>query len=160
MTSIGITVGAYLSGVPDGITVVKIGLGAAIGLCTSAVWSVWEIEKAEKLSEIQKIEEAMLTDLSETKIEKQKRGARVINSVMSGLGPLVGILLPILPFLFEGVYFSLFEATLLSVAVGVGVLFSFGAYMAEISNQSWYKAGLRMGLAGLVVAAINVLLPG
>lgn len=160
LTSIGITVGSYLSGVPDGLTVVKIGIGAAVGLCTSGVWSVWEIERAEKIAELQKVENAMLTDLSDTKLEEEKRGARVINSVMSGLGPLLGIILPILPFLFEGTYVSILEATLISVGIGVGVLFSFGAYMGNISNQRWYRAGIRMGLAGLVVAAINVLLPG
>lgn len=37
LTAIGIVVGAVLSGVPDGATVVKIGLGAAVGDGTSAV---------------------------------------------------------------------------------------------------------------------------
>lgn len=37
LTSIGLIVGAVLSGVPDGLTVVKIGRGAAVGLTTSAV---------------------------------------------------------------------------------------------------------------------------
>jgi hypothetical protein len=35
LTGVGVTVGAYLSGVPDGLTVVSIGLGTAVGLCTS-----------------------------------------------------------------------------------------------------------------------------
>ncbi|MDY7082701.1 MAG: hypothetical protein SXQ77_09920, partial [Halobacteria archaeon] len=32
LTSIGVTVGSFLSGVPDGLTVVKVGIGAAVGL--------------------------------------------------------------------------------------------------------------------------------
>jgi hypothetical protein len=32
--------------------------------------------------------------------------------------------------------------------------------MATISRQRWYVAGIRMGIAGVVVAAINVFLPG
>ena len=55
LTSIGIVVGAVLSGVPDGATVIKVGLGAAVGLGTSAVWSVWEIERAETRAEIRRI---------------------------------------------------------------------------------------------------------
>ena len=160
LTGVGITVGAYLSGVPDGFTVIKIGLGGAVGLTTSGVWSVWEIERAEMRAEIHDIEDAMLTDLSDTQIERNKTSNQVINALMSGLGPLFGLVLPLTPFLLEGAALSLFHATLLSVAIAVSVLFTFGVYMASISRQRWYIAGIRMGLAGIVVAIINIFLPG
>ncbi|MFH5802048.1 VIT1/CCC1 transporter family protein [Haladaptatus sp. CMAA 1911] len=160
LTGVGITVGAYLSGVPDGFTVIKIGLGGAVGLTTSGVWSVWEIERAEMRAELHDIEDAMLTDLSETQIERNKTSTQVVNAAMSGLGPLFGLVLPLIPFLFEGTVVSLLEATILSVAVAVGVLFAFGAYMASVSRQRWYIAGIRMGLAGIVVAIISIFLPG
>ena len=160
LTSVGVVVGAYLSGVPDGATVIKVGLGAAVGLGTSGVWSVWEIERAELRAEIQQIEQAMLVDLDDTRIERDRQGARTFHAIMSGIGPLIGILLPISPFLFEGVALSMLEATTLGVVVGVALLFVFGAYMGSISKQRWYVAGIRMGLAGVVVTIINVLLPG
>lgn len=160
LTGVGITIGAYLSGVPDGFAVIRIGLGGAVGLTTSGVWSVWEIERAEMQAELHDIEDAMLTDLSETQVERDKTSTQVVNALMSGLGPLVGLLLPLIPFLFEGAPLSLFQATLLSVAVTVGVLFTFGAYMSTISRQRWYIAGIRMGLAGIVVAVISIFLPG
>ena len=160
LTSIGVVVGAVLSGVPDGLTVVKIGLGAAIGLTTSAVWSVWEIERAETKAEILRLEKAMLTDLDDTRIQRDRSGARLFHAVMSGLGPLVGILVPLTPFLLEGSLLTMVEAALVSVGLGVGVLGVFGAYMGSISGQRWYVAAARMALAGLVVAVINVLLPG
>ncbi|MFB6208300.1 MAG: VIT1/CCC1 transporter family protein [Candidatus Nanohaloarchaea archaeon] len=159
LTSVGITVGSLLSGVPSGITVFKVAVGAAIGLATSGVWSVWEIERAEKLAELQELEKAMQTELEGTKLHTSKETARKINSVMSGIGPLIGILLPVTPFLFEGAI-TMLQATALSVAIGVALLFSFGAYMGGISKQKWYIAGMRMGLAGLFVAALNLLLPG
>ena len=160
LTSIGIIVGSYLSGISDGITVFTIGIGAAVGLGTSAVWSVWEIERAEKRAEILRIEAAMLKDLKDTEIQKRRAGARKINSVASGVGPLIGIVLPLLPFLAEGSYVTMLEATLIAVGIGVSVLFVFGAYLGTISEQNWMKAGVRMGLAGLVVALINLFLPG
>jgi predicted membrane protein (TIGR00267 family) len=160
LTSIGVVVGAVLSGVPDGVTVVKIGAGAAIGLSTSGVWSVWEIERAEKRAELLRVERAMLTDLSETRLQRRRTGARVINALMSGLGPLIGVLFPLLPFLLEGAYLTMLQAAVVGVAVGSGVLFAFGAYLGSISAQQWYVAGLRMGLAGVVVAGLNLLLPG
>jgi predicted membrane protein (TIGR00267 family) len=160
LTAIGIVVGAVLSGVPDGATVVKIGLGAAVGLGTSAVWSVWEIERAETKAEILRLERAMLTDLDDTRIQHEQRGARLLHATTSGLGPLIGILVPLVPFLFEGSVFTMGEAALIAVGLGVGVLSAFGAYMGSISGQRWYVAAARMGLAGLVVAGINWLLPG
>lgn len=159
LTSIGIAVGSYLSGISSGITVFQVGVGAAIGLATSGVWSVWEIEKAEKLAEIHEEEKSMLRDLEGSELHKRKMQGRLINAVMSGLGPVIGIILPLIPFLFEP-SITAFGATLASIAIGVALLFSFGSYMGMISKQKWYIAGLRMGLAGLVVAAINFVLPG
>lgn len=160
LTCVGIIVGAVLSGIPDGVTVIKIGLGAAVGLGTSAVWSVWEIERAETKAEILRIEEAMLTDLDDTHIEREQRGARLIHASASGLGPLIGVLVPLTPFLFEGTVVSMAQAGVAGVGLGIGVLAVFGAYMGSISGQRWYVSALRMGLAGLVVAVINLFLPG
>ncbi|WP_276282336.1 VIT1/CCC1 transporter family protein [Halorussus caseinilyticus] len=160
LTSIGVVIGAVLSGVPDGLTVVKIGVGAAVGLGTSGVWSVWEIERAETRAEIRRTERAMLTDLDDTQFERKQQGARTVHAIASGLGPLIGILLPLLPFFFEGVLLTLWQAAAVAVALGVGLLASFGAYMGRMSGQRWYVAAFRMGLAGLVVAAINIFLPG
>ncbi|MGQ4555204.1 VIT1/CCC1 transporter family protein [Halobellus sp. GM3] len=160
LTSIGVIVGAVLSGIPDGLTVVKIGLGAAVGLGTSAVWSVWEIERAETQAEILRIERAMLTDLDDTRVQREQRGARVVHAVASGLGPLIGVLIPLVPFLFEGPALSMAEAGVAGVALGIGILAVFGVYMSSISGQRWYVSALRMALAGLVVAVINLFLPG
>jgi len=145
--------------VTTGTTVVKVGIGAGIGLTTSAVWSVWEIERAEKQAELHHVESAMLTDLSNTELAVRNDQARKINAVMSGLGPIVG-LLPVTPYLLVGTVLSMVDATVVSVGIGVGTLFIFGAYMGSISKQRWYLAGVRMGVAGIFVALLNVLLPG
>ena len=160
LTSVGVAVGSYLSGVPDGGTVFKIGVGAAVGLATSGVWSVWEIERAEKRAQIKGLERTMLTDLDDTALVRDNRGARMVNAVTSGMGPLIGIIVPLLPYLLEGVVLSMLQATAAAVFLGVCILFVFGAYMASIADLDWRIAGVRMGLAGLVVAAINILLPG
>jgi predicted membrane protein (TIGR00267 family) len=102
----------------------------------------------------------MLTDLDDTRIDRQQRGARVLHATASGLGPLIGILIPLVPFLFEGSVFTMAEAAVVAVGLGITILGTFGAYMGSISGQRWYVAAARMGLAGLVVAVINIFLPG
>ena len=159
LTGIGIVVGAVLSGFPNGTVVIRIGLSAAVGLGTSAVWSVWEIERAETRAEIRRLEAAMLVDLDDTRIQREQSTTRLVHSVASGLGPLLGILLPLTPFLFEGESLTMASAGVVSVAIAVCVLGAFGAYMGSISDQRWYVAAARMGLAGVVVAAINLVLP-
>ena len=160
LTSVGVAVGAALSGITDGLVVFQIGVGAAVGLATSGVWSVWEIERAEKRAEIKSLERAMLTDLDDTKLMRRKEGARLVNAVSSGVGPVIGILLPMLPFLVTGPALGVTEAALAAVGIAVGLLFVFGAYVGDVAELNPYVSGLRMGLAGLVVAAINWLLPG
>jgi VIT1/CCC1 family predicted Fe2+/Mn2+ transporter len=51
------------------------------------------------------------------------------------------------------------QAALLAVALGVGILGTFGAYMGSISGQRWYVSAARMGVAGVVVALVNLVLP-
>lgn len=160
LTAVGVVVGAVLSGVPDGATVIEIGTGAAVGLATSGVWSVWEIERAEKQAELLRIERAMLADLEGTQPDRLRRRARVVNAVASGFGPLVGALLPLVPFIFEGEYLTMAQAGVGGVTVASLVLFAFGAYLGALSERRWWVAGLRMGLAGLVVAGLTILLPG
>ncbi|WP_414836335.1 VIT1/CCC1 transporter family protein [Candidatus Nanohalococcus occultus] len=158
LTLTGIAVGSYLSGVTSNPTVFKVAVGAAVGLATSGVWSVWEIERAEKLSEIDELEAKMMTDLEGTELEDRKMENRKMNSFMSGLGPVLGVVLPASFYLVPGL--NTLQATIGAVFTAISMLFLFGVYMSRISDQIWWKAGLRMGLAGIAAAVINVVLPG
>jgi predicted membrane protein (TIGR00267 family) len=160
LTCVGLVVGALLSGVTEGVTVLRVGLGAAVGLGTSGVWSVWEIERAEKRAELQALEASMLTELRGTGPDRRRRSERVVNAVTSGLGPVVGILVPLVPFLFEGVVLTMTEATVAAVGTAVAVLFTFGVFLSGSSDRRWYVAGIRMGAAGVFVALLNLVLPG
>ncbi|WP_114578879.1 VIT1/CCC1 transporter family protein [Saliphagus sp. LR7] len=160
LTSIGVVVGAYLSGIDQGLTVVAIGLGAAVGLGTSGVWSVWEIERAEGLAERERIERAMLTELGDTRLQREHRTARVVHATASAAGPVLAVVLTLVPLALEGVLLTMGQAVLASLLVGITILAGFGVYLASISGQQVYWAAIRMALAGVVVAAINVFLPG
>jgi predicted membrane protein (TIGR00267 family) len=102
----------------------------------------------------------MLKDLHDTRVQRDQSGARFVHAIMSGLGPLIGILIPLTPFVVAGTVVTMVEAALIAVGLGIGVLGPFGAYMGLISGQRWYVAAARMGLAGLVVAILNLFLPG
>ncbi len=161
LTSIGVVLGAYMGGsVDNGLAIIGIGLGAAIGLGTSGIWSVWEIERAETSRELLQLEAAMMTDLEDTQLTRDFRSEQIVLALAAATGPVIGVLVTLFPLLFEGVFLSLFQAVLLSIAFGVLLLGGVGAYMGSISKQRWYVAAARMGLAGIVVAIITVFLPG
>ncbi len=76
----------------------------------------------------------MLTDLQDTTLQQRRADTRKNNAVASGISLLVGVILLLLPFLAHGVRFSLLEATLAAVAIGVAVRFTFRAYLGLISR--------------------------
>ena len=161
LTSIGVVLGAYLGGgVENGVAVIGIGLGAAIGLGTSGIWSVWEIERAETSREQSQLESAMLVSLDDTQLTRDFRNEQIVLALAAASGPVLSVFITLIPFLFEGVFLSMLQAVVLSIALGVLLLATVGAYMGSISKQRWYIAAIRMGLAGLVVAGITILLPG
>ena len=160
LTSIGVVVGAFLAGTAEGLAVIGIGLGAAVGLGTSGIWSVWEIERAETQIARAEIEAAMLTDLDDTRLSRDQRSAQIVLALAAAAGPVIGVVLTLLPFLFVGGALTMFQAVLAAIGIGIVLLGGVGAYMGRISKQRWYVAAIRMGLAGIVVAGISVLLPG
>jgi len=160
LTSIGVVVGAYLSGIASGLAVIGIGLGAAVGLGTSGIWSVWEIERAEASREQAQIERSMLTSLDDTQLTRDLRAEQLIYALAAASGPVIGITVTLLPFLLEGVLFSMTQALFVSIGLGIVLLGGVGAYLGVISEQRWYVAAIRMGLAGIVVAGISIFLPG
>lgn len=91
LTSIGVVVGAYLSGIGDGVTAIMIGLGAAVGLGTSGVWSVWEIERAQAMAEQERIERAMLTELEDTRLQRENRAAQIVHATASATAAMTPI---------------------------------------------------------------------
>jgi len=161
LTSIGVVLGAFMGGnVDNGLAVIGIGLGAAIGLGTSGIWSVWEIERAETSRELVQLESAMMTSLEDTQLTRDFRNEQIVLALAAASGPVIGVVVTLIPFLFEGVFLSMFQAVLLSIGLGVLLLAGVGAYMGLISKQRWYVAAIRMGLAGIVVAVISIFLPG
>ena len=160
LTTIGVVVGAYLSGIEDGATVIAIGLGAAVGLGTSGVWSVWEIERAETSRTQEQLEAAMLRSLEDTQLTRDLRNEQIVLALAAASGPVIAVILMLLPFLFVDGAYGLFEATIISIGLGILLLGTVGAYMGMISRQRWWVAAIRMGLAGIVVAIISIFLPG
>lgn len=160
LTSLGVIIGAYMGGIADGMTVIGIGLGAAVGLGTSGIWSVWEIERAETARERNELETTMLTSLEDTRYDRELRSEQFVLAVAAASGPVLSIAITLIPFLLDGIVFTMFQSVLVSIGLGMSWLGAIGAYMGHMSQQRWYVSAIRMALAAIVVALISIVLPG
>lgn len=89
--------------------------------------------------------------------EKAESFASYVLSLTDGLSPALGSLCGLLPFFFGDPTMGIF---ITSLVLEVIFLFGLGAYLAKISEDSIFKYGLEMVLAGVVTVAISMLLGG
>jgi len=154
LTIIGVILGAYSTGAPKEL-ILGAGIGSTIGLSLSGFWSTYEVERAERRYELMEIEEAMLTDLTNTVLYNRMKISAVVNSLFSGMGPMVGSLIPLIPI---ALIWDTSLAVLVSIIIALTVLFSFGFYMGRLSKQNALISGVRMLFAGVAVMIINKIL--
>ncbi len=102
----------------------------------------------------------MLKSLAGTRYDRELRDEQLILALAAASGPVISIVVTLLPFLLEGIVFTMFQSVLVSVGLGMVWLGGIGAYMGHISQQRWYVFAIRMALAAIVVAIISIVLPG
>jgi predicted membrane protein (TIGR00267 family) len=108
---------------------------------------------------LNELEDAMLTNLDATSFGKASRAVSVFAALVDGAAPFVAAIPCILPFLLAS--FGVLEIKLaftFSVTASLSVLFTLGYYLGKLSETSLIMSGLKMVVAGVVVAVIALLL--
>ena len=93
---------------------------------------------------------------SKTLIEQSERFATIIASLVDGGAPVLGSVLPLIPFFF-GTNLSLFHF-LVSYSVLVGVLVYLGIFLGNISGGGRLKYTLHLIMAGITTLIVSLLL--
>jgi len=93
---------------------------------------------------------------SKTLIEQSERFATIIASLVDGGAPVLGSVLPLIPFFF-GTNLSLFHF-LVSYAILVGVLVYLGIFLGNISGGGRLKYTLHLVMAGITTLIVSLLL--
>ncbi|WP_369424567.1 VIT1/CCC1 transporter family protein [Methanothrix sp.] len=153
LTIMGVVLGAYLSGVQDSGFVITAGVGGSIAIGISGMSGAYMAERAERMRDIRKLESAMLRDLDGTHVVRAFRTASIAVALVGGLSPAIAALLLISPF-FMVPLISMSAAAMMSLALGLVVLFLLGLFLARISEEVALISGLKMLLVGVLTIII------
>ncbi|MCX8207175.1 MAG: VIT1/CCC1 transporter family protein [Methanothrix sp.] len=153
LTIMGVVLGAYLSGVQDSGFVITAGVGGSIAMGISGMSGAYMAERAERMRDIRKLESAMLRDLDGTHVVRAFRTASIVVALVDGLSPAIAALLLISPF-FVVPLISMSAAAMMSLALGLVVLFLLGLFLARISEEVALISGLKMLLVGVITIVI------
>ncbi|MEM3039019.1 MAG: VIT1/CCC1 transporter family protein [Thermoplasmata archaeon] len=155
LTILGIILGAYAVGKLSNDLVLVAGMAAGIGLAISSAVGAFEAERIEIALRHKEIERAMLTRVKGDREETQFI-SNLASAVVHGVSPLVGIFIPLVPFMF----LPSLEAMYCAIILANAFLFAIGAYLGSILKEMILYTGLRFVIAGLVTAIVIFLFGG
>lgn len=154
LSTLGIVLGAAISGDPK--VIIAAGLGGGIANSISNILGALTAEKAGVMQELLEYEKAMVgskVQLKNTKIY-EKRQRKILKSGMyDGLFTLIGAMVPVVPFI-PTFGLDINTAIYASVTATLALLFILGAYLGRISKDNLLLSGTKMALFGLVTAIL------
>jgi predicted membrane protein (TIGR00267 family) len=157
MTSLGVVVGSYIATVEDPKDVLDIIILGAVAMAISGFTGTYMVESAERKRRLNEIEES-----NPSEVPAYRRAARFVSAfaaVVDGSAPFLASLPCLLPFAFA--YWGMIEihiAFYAAIGGALAALFAVGAFLGRISEDSIIYSGVKMVVAGTLVALIALLL--
>jgi len=158
LTVLGILLGSSISGtiVPD--TIIKITLATGLAMFVSGSFGTFAIEQAEREKVMTDLEEALLTKLDNSVLEKANKTTAFISSMVDGISPLLASVIVISPFFFSR-FVSALEAFYISISLSFIILFVLGIFLGGVSGKRKVISGLKMLAIG-IIAVLTISLLG
>lgn len=160
MTSLGVVIGAYISGISDPRSIIGVILVSAIAMMISGFSGTYMTESAERSCSLNELEDAMLVDLDNTIYGRASRFVSVFAAIVDGSAPFLASIPSVLPFIFVPAIMSTATAYLLSILASLSSLFLLGIYLGKISGDNIFYSGFKMVISGILVAVLALLLNG
>jgi len=156
---LGIIVGAAFVADANIRIVIVTMVTSSLALSVSTGVSVYEAESLEQERKITRLEMTMLTDLTDTVIDKTSKSITRLAMVINFLTPILSCAITILPFVLVVLeILEIYIASWLSVAFALSILFGAGVYLGRIGKQNPWIKGLRMTAFGVIAFIIGFLL--
>jgi len=159
LTTLGVTIGAYLAGRLDPTVIILAGMSGAMAMTISGFSGAYLTETAERSRKLKRLERAMLNSMDDTVQWEAARFATAVTAIVDAISPLLASLCVLLPFaLAEYGVVPISLAFYLSIVITLVLLLLLGAYLAYISDESVLRYGSRMLVVGMATAFACILL--
>ena len=161
LTMLGLIIGFLLSTSADLAVIINACMGAAIALGMSGVSSAYVSEAAERKRALEKLEEAMVSDLQQSRHGEAARLVPWMVAVVNGSSPLIISLLILMPLWLAhaGVTLPL-PPLYAAIIIALLLIFLLGVFLGRIAGISWLRSGLQTLLIALATAALIYLFAG
>jgi predicted membrane protein (TIGR00267 family) len=161
MTSLGVVIGAYITGISDPRAVIGVIIVSGIAMGISGFSGTYMTESAERSKALDELEEAMLVDLDDTIYGQASRFVSVFAAIVDGSAPFLASLPSVIPFAIGLVDIMSIEiAFQASMAASLAILFLLGVFLGRVSRTNIVYSGIKMVVAGVIVAVLALLLNG
>ena len=161
MTSLGVVIGTYITGIADPRAVVGVIIIGGIAMAVSGFTGTYMTESAERDKALNELEDAMLVDLGDTVHGQASRFVSVFAAIVDGSAPFLASIPSVLPFVMALLgLLPIQVAFLVSIGACLTALFLLGAYLGRISRRNIIYSGIKMVVAGVAVALLALLLNG
>ena len=157
LTVIGVLIGAHASDSIYPQVIIKITLAAGIAMFISGAFATFATEKAERDKSLKELEQAMMTDLQESMIQKANATTTLISSLVDGFSQLLAMIVVISPFFFTK-FITPLNAFYISIGLALVTLFGLGIFLGRISKQKVIISGLKMMGIGIIAVVLISLL--
>lgn len=155
LTIMGFVVGAHLSGDVTNALIIGAGFATALALAISSGFGAYEAEIVEQNIRKREIEKAMLIEVGGI-IECAHKVAIYVSSLVHAVAPLIGGLVPLIPYLI----LPSDIAYVYSLLIGFASLFIVGFTFGRVAKMNVIYSGIKFVIAGLLtLIAVTILHP-
>ena len=155
LTTLGLSVGFYISSSTSIDIVITACLSAAIALAMSGFSSAYVSEAAERKREFRELQSAMISDLSGSPHAKASIWMPFLIAITNGFSPLILSLIIIIPmFLTLFGYQTPIDPYEFSIGIAFFLIFLLGVFLGSVSGTFWVLSGLQT----LFIAVITTVL--
>lgn len=161
MTSLGIIIGSYVSHISDPEIIISVKIVGGIAMAISGFTGTYMTESAERAGMLNELEDSMLTDLGDSIHGGASRFMSFIAALIDGSAPFLASLPSLFPFI-SGVFgfIPVYLAYFVSITADLTILFLLGVFLGRISKRNAIYSGLKMVVAGIIVAVLALLING
>ncbi len=156
MTSLGVVMGAWLSGISDPRSVISVIITGGIAMMVSGFSGTYMTESAERNHSLNELEDAMLINLDDTIYGEAGRFVSIFAAIVDGSAPFIASVPSVIPFIIPGI--PLTTGFAFSLVASMVTLFALGIYLGKIGGENQIYSGLKMVISGIAVALIAMLL--